>query len=183
MSYSVGLLYSPQTISIVAKLWAGTGRTLQEVVDANPAMCIDHTYNSRSHRGLRQENEIYRLHDVPVTWVKASMVDAEDQTTHLCHALRYCAVEQRTKISLSGAKALQHTLSMVSWKAGAARPSLDIGTFCSKSFVCGAIQEGAEEMIAQPRRHGRQVFKANNPRNTATSGLLPHLLGAARLLC
>lgn len=61
--------------------------------------------------------------------------------------------------SLSGAKALQHTLSMVSWNAGAAR--------CSKSFVCGATQEGSEEMIAQLQRHGRQVFKANNPRNTA----------------
>ena len=62
---------------------------------------------------------------------------------------------------------MRHTLSMVSWNAGAARQRLDVGLFCSKSFVCGAIQEANDEVYQQLLRHGCRVFRPNNEDITA----------------
>ena len=86
---------------------------------------------------------------------------------HPSLAWRYCAVQQRIQIGLRESAALRHTLSMVSWNAGAARQRLDVGLFCSKSFVCGAIQEANDEVYQQLLRHGCRVFRPNNEDITA----------------
>ena len=87
--------------------------------------------------------------------------------SHPSLAWRYCAVQQRIQIGLRESAALRHTLSMVSWNAGAARQRLDVGLFCSKSFVCGAIQEANDEVYQQLLRHGCRVFRPNNEDITA----------------
>ena len=41
-----------------------------------------------------------------------------------------------------------------------------MGIFCSKSFVCGVLQEGCRDQQIQLERCGRRVFKPDNPLNT-----------------
>jgi hypothetical protein len=163
---TVNLLYSSWVIQYCERLWHSKGG-VQAIVDATPAMIVDHTYHQFTQRGIRNPEEDYALAGVHTEWVPEGSVAAGSNEEHPSLAWRYCAVQQRIQIGLRESAALRHTLSMVSWNAGAARQRLDVGLFCSKSFVCGAIQEANDEVYQQLLRHGCRVFRPNNEDITA----------------
>ena len=96
---------------------------------------------------------------------------------------RTCAAgyDYRGQIS-SDEKTLHHTLSLISWHAGSVRQQLDVGTFCSKSFVCGVLQEGCRDQQEQLERCRRRVFKPENPQNTSWVFAAEEFLESGRLL-
>ena len=165
-------IYSSQSIQLMDRMCGGTGRqsSLQTEVNANPPLIIDHTYNNKHRKGgLRQEQEEYKTRGKPIVFESESTSSSSRQTSGdlLSDTWRYCAAEQRSKIFSADEKGLHHTLSFISWNAGSVRQQLDVGIFCSKSFVCGAIQEGCVEQQTQLLRCGRRVFKPDNPLNTS----------------
>ena len=163
----------------------GTGFSLQAEVNANPPLLIDHTYNNKHLRGgLRQEQESYRTGEGPIAFQgqSASSSSREASGDVLSEAWRYCAAEQRGKIFSSDEKTLHHTLSLISWNAGSVRQQLDVGTFCSKSFVCEVLQEGCRDQEEQLERCRRRVFKPENPQNTSWVFAAEKFLESGRLL-
>ena len=155
-------IYSSQSIQHMDRMCRGPGTpsSLQTEVNTNPPLIIDHTYNNKHRRGgLRQEQEAYNTGRGPIVFQRQSTSSSSRQTSGdlLSEAWRYCAAEQRSKIFSLDEKSLHHTLSLISWNAGSVRQQLDVGIFCSKSFVCGAIQEGCRDQQTQLRRCGRRV--------------------------
>ena len=116
---TVNLLYSSWVIQYCERLWHSKGG-VQVIVDATPAMIVDHTYHQFTHRGIRNPEEDYALAGVHTEWVPEGSVAAGSNEEHPSLAWRYCAVQQRIQIGLRESAALRHTLSMVSWNAGAA---------------------------------------------------------------
>ena len=156
---SLTVLYSSESIEQMDRMCrrTGAGFPLQAEVNANPPLLI----NKHRRGGLRQEQESYRTGEGPIAFQgqSASSSSREASGDVLSEAWRYCAAEQRGKIFSSDEKTLHRTLSLISWNAGSVRQQLDVGTFCSKSFVCGVLQEGCRDQQEQLERCRRCVFK------------------------